>query len=340
VRKLTVAAVTVAFVLLGLAVPIVAAADGVDSDAKVVIIVGADTPQYLDDADELYAEAIQHTSNVIRVYSPNATWSAVYEATTGANVVIYLGHGNGWPSPYTYDPSFTTKDGFGLNSSAAGTHSNLKYYGEPSIRSLKLAPGAIVFLHHLCYASGNSEPGQPQPNQSTARQRVDNYGAAFLAAGASAVIADGHSHTGYYLDALFTQTESLVNLWRGAPNYHGNEIMFTPSRSTGTGIMDPDYGGSAPSNYYRSIVGDLSFMTHNVIGLKLPPGVRGDPGTVVIPDRIPVGEIVAAPEETSSTWSEPVAVSREAAGFLAGPQPLQVARTSFFAGRRVSAPGR
>ena len=61
VRKHLVAVLTVASALLGLAVPSVAAAQ---SDAKVVIIVGADTPQYLDDANELYAEAIQHTSNV------------------------------------------------------------------------------------------------------------------------------------------------------------------------------------------------------------------------------------------------------------------------------------
>src|SRR4029453_4302850 len=93
-RKVLVAAVVVASALLGMVVPSVAAAE---SDAKIVIIVGADTPQYLDDATELYAEAIQHPSNVIRVYSPNATWSAVKAATTGANVVIYLGHGNGWP---------------------------------------------------------------------------------------------------------------------------------------------------------------------------------------------------------------------------------------------------
>ena len=40
------------------------------SDAKVVIIVGADTPQYLDDADQLYAEAIKHTSNVDQGLQP------------------------------------------------------------------------------------------------------------------------------------------------------------------------------------------------------------------------------------------------------------------------------
>jgi hypothetical protein len=320
VRKLIVAALTVAFSLLGLVVPSVAAA----SEARVVIIVGADTPQYLDDAAELYAEAIKHTPNVIRVYSPNATWSAVYEATTGANVVIYLGHGNGWPSPYTYDPNYTTKDGFGLNSSASGTHYNLKYYGEPSIRTLKLAPGAIVFLHHLCYASGNSEPGNPAPTLSVARQRVDNYGAAFLAAGASAVVADGHSHTGYYLQALFTEREALGDLWRGAPNYHGHDIAFTPTRSTGTAVLDPDTGGSSPAGYYRSIVGDLEFQTQQVLGEKLPPGVRGEPGVAIVPDRLPGQD--PAPDVPPS----------DIAAQTAGPQPLEVVRSRTLSVRRVA----
>jgi hypothetical protein len=258
------------------------------SSAKVVIIVGAthgETSKYRSYADELYAEAIQYTPNVIRVYSPNATWSAVKTATTGANVVIYLGHGNGWPSPYTYDPNFKTKDGFGLNAAAGQGDYNNVYYGEPYIRTLDLAPNALVFLFHLCYASGNSEPGAAQPTMSTARQRVDNYGSAFLAAGASAVIADGHSHSGYYLQALFTNPESLLDFWHGAPNYHGNDVVFVPERSTGTGIMDPDIGGTSPSSYYRSIVGNTAVMTHNVIGLKLPPGVRGAPGVAVVPGR-------------------------------------------------------
>jgi hypothetical protein len=273
------------------------------STAKVVIVVGADTPQYLDDANELYAEAIQHTPNVTRVYSPNATWSAVKAAATGANVLIYLGHGNGWPSPYTYDPNYTTKDGFGLNATAAGTHYNLKYYGEPSIRTLPLAPNAIVFLHHLCYASGNSESASQNPTLSVARQRVDNYGAAFLAAGASAVIADGHSHTSYYLRALFTTAQPLSQLWRGAPNYHGHDITFTPTRSTGTGVLDPDNGGSNPSGYYRSIVGNLSVMSHQVIGMKLPPGVRGAPGVTIVPNHATVGTAGATrtPGTTTST---------------------------------------
>lgn len=237
------------------------------SSAKVVIIVGADTPQYLDDADSVYAEAIRYTPNVVKVYSPKATWTAVKSATTGANVVVYMGHGNGWPSPYTYDPNYTTKDGFGLNATAGTTHGNNKYYGEPYIRTLDLAPNAVVFLFHLCYASGNSEPGAPAPSLSTAKARADNYATAFLQAGASAVIADGHYHGGY-LTRLFTTSRNLDTFWRESANYNDNEIQYTPTRATGTAILDPD---NAASSFYRSIVGNLSVSTSAVIG-KLPTG--------------------------------------------------------------------
>ena len=152
-----------------------------------MIIVGATqgaTAGYRADADVAYAEAKKYTPNVVKVYSPNATWAKVKAAVVGASVVIYLGHGNGWPSPYTYDAKYTTKDGFGLNATAGAGDSNNKYYGEPSIATLDLAPGALVILNHLCYASGNSEPGNPEPSVTVARQRADNYAAAFLKAGA------------------------------------------------------------------------------------------------------------------------------------------------------------
>ena len=116
------------------------------SDAKVVIIVGAThgaTSDYRSKADQAYAEAKKHTPNVYKVYSPNATWSKVKSATVNASVVIYFGHGNGWPSPYPKDSAYTTKDGFGLNATAGNGDGNTKYYGEPYVSTLDLAPNAV-----------------------------------------------------------------------------------------------------------------------------------------------------------------------------------------------------
>src|SRR4029079_12080430 len=87
-----------------------------DGAVKVAIIVGAThgaTAGYRSNADDVYREAIKYSTNVVRVYSPNATATKVRNAVAGASVVVYMGHGNGWPSPYTFDPSYTTNDGFG-----------------------------------------------------------------------------------------------------------------------------------------------------------------------------------------------------------------------------------
>ena len=236
------------------------------STAKVVIIVGAThsaTTKYRGYADQAYAEAIKYTPNVVKVYSPNATWSKVKSATVGASVVIYFGHGNGWPSPYTYDPNYTTKDGFGLNATAGNGDNNNKYYGEPSVATLDLAPNAVILLHHLCYAAGNSEPGNPAPTKTVAKQRVDNYGAGFLKAGVSAVIADGHRGPVDYLRALFTTDQSLSDLWRTQPNYEGNEFSFPSVRTPGkTALMDPE---TPTSGFYRSFVGNPNVTTTQVL---------------------------------------------------------------------------
>ena len=283
----TVAALFVTLVaMLGIWVPSVSAA--YVSNAKVVIIVGAvhgQTDSYRDRGDAAYAEAKKYTPNVTKVYSPNATWSKVKSATTNANIVIYMGHGNGWPSPYTYDPNYTTKDGFGLNATAGNGDYNVKYYGEPYVDDLDLAPNAIILLHHLCYASGNSEPGKAEPTVSTAKQRATNYAAGFLRSPARAVIADGHMGAAYYLRGLFTTNQSILSLWRNAPNYNGNEFSFASTRNAGrTVYMDPD---SPTKSFYRSLVLKPTLTTRDVTGVVADTGV--DPATFVVPGRASVG---------------------------------------------------
>ncbi len=247
------AAAALALLLLasvGAAVPTRVAA----AEPKVAIIVGATegtTDSYRRDADETYAAALQYTSNVVKVYSPNATWARVKAAVAGASVVVYLGHGNGWPSPYTYDPNFTTKDGFGLNKVEGAGDNNRVYYGEPYISTLALS-GAVVILNHLCYASGNSESGAADPSVSVARQRVDNYASAFLRAGAAAVIADAHYGLDGYLRDLFTTSQPIESLWANQASARGNLVSFASSRTSGaTAYMDPN---TPTSGFYRSLV--------------------------------------------------------------------------------------
>ena len=182
--------------LIGMAVAVPAASASSLSSAKIVIIVGpveGSTASYIADANSTAAVARQYSSNVLTFYSPNATWSTVEPALQGASIVVYFGHGNGWPSPYKPFQE-NTKDGLGLNGAANAGNSNVKYYGANFLEAdVKLAPNAVVILGHLCYSAGNSEAQNPAPTLSVAEQRVDNIGAGWLQTGARAVISEPYS---------------------------------------------------------------------------------------------------------------------------------------------------
>lgn len=245
--------------LMGSATPAAAASSTSAGPPKVVLVVGATdgtTARYRSIAHSLALQARGYGANVIEVYSPNATWARVRKAANGANLLVYLGHGNGWPSPYA---PFQTKtmNGMGLNRSASGTDYNTTYYGEQYLSSgLHLAANSVVLLLHLCYASGNPEWGGPTPLVAVAKARVDNYGAGFLRTGARAVVAEGLGNAGYLLKGLFKTKKTLRQIfWSSSSATHKYAISFNAIRSPGwaSGLMDPE----RPGSYYRSIVGDL-----------------------------------------------------------------------------------
>ena len=311
-RRSVVALVFAFVAALGVFTPAAAAA----SAPRVVIIVGAThgaTASYRARADQVYAEAIKYTPNVVKVYSPNATWSQVKAAVKGASIVVYFGHGNGWPSPYTYDSKYTTKDGFGLNATAGDGDANNKYYGEPYVASMDLAPNAVVLLGNLCYASGNSEPGDKAPSVSTARKRVDNYGAGFLKA-ARAVIADGHGSLVPYIRALFTTHATVEEVWRSAPNFHDHVASFPSSRTPGAvAFTDTD---TATAGYYRSLVWKPGLTTDQVTGASYADtGV--DPSSLVVPGNAEVGAAGA------SLYRLGRRAGRHARGRGPGPRPRE-----------------
>ena len=255
IRSLTVASVATLIALAGiLSVARPAAAAGY----KVVIVVGpthSATANYIDSAKRYASQARSYGASVYELYSPNATWDRVKSVAQGANVLMYLGHGNGWPSPYAPFSAYT-KDGMGLNATAGNGNANTKYYGEYYVSHyLKLAANAVVILNRLCYASGNSEPGHAAPTKSTAMKRVDNFGAGFLRTGAKAVFASGITSVAFYLRALFTGSRSMTfkqMFYSDPQRTMSANFGFYSSRTPGaTASMDP----SSPGKYYRSVVG-------------------------------------------------------------------------------------
>ena len=168
--------------------PVATAATG----PKVAIIVGPagwQTAGNRNWANAAAQEALRYTPNVVKVYSPQATWGRVRTAISGASIVVYIGAGYGSPAPSSRRVKATLQDGFGLNPSGGRDNARTQFYGEASIRTVRLAPNAVVVLTKASYASGSSEPGLAPPTLSIARSRVDNYGSGFLAAGAAAVIS-------------------------------------------------------------------------------------------------------------------------------------------------------
>ena len=233
------------------------------TQAKVVVVVGPvgdHNAHYKADANDIVTEAKRYTSNVIKIFTPNATWSKVKAAMQGANVFVYLGHGNGWPSIYA-PFQMQTKDGLGLDPSTGADGTKTVYYGEDYIRAnIRLAPNSAVLLYHLCYASGNTEPGLSQGTFSQARERVDNYGAGFIGAGARAVFAEGHpSHPAIsYMRQLFTTDRSMATIFRAVPTWHDNLYGPYASQRTPGLRYQLDTDTSKPSGFYRSLIGDLS----------------------------------------------------------------------------------
>jgi hypothetical protein len=232
-------------------------ADAALSDMKVVIVVGpagGATSKYISAAKGYASQARSYGATVVELYSPHATWSRVKSAAQGANILIYLGHGNGHPSPYGAFNA-KTKDGMGLNSyDGSSSHT---YYGEYYIdRDIQLAKNAVVILNRLCYASGNSEWGSGYPSKSTAMQRADNYGAGFLRTNAQAVFAEGIDSISYVLYGLFRTDRTVNQIFWSDPARDGRwDFSFNSSRTPGfTVTMDPLDGSN---RYYRSVVGNL-----------------------------------------------------------------------------------
>lgn len=239
---------------------------------RAVIVAGPThslTTRYRNYARAVASAAEARGMDVRRVFHPYATKKKVKEHANGADLFIYIGHGNGWPSalgPFNE----ATKNGLGLDQDdpEKRSESSVVYLGADWLRAnLEFAPNAVVILSHLSYASGNASSGMAIPSRGVAVERVDNFANGFLAAGARVVWALGWQPGADIIDALHVEDATMdavfmtryregaspQNGWIGASHgYYGS--VRTPGAVVHID-PHPTYG------YLRGITGDLGFTT-------------------------------------------------------------------------------
>ena len=233
---------------------------------RVVLIVGpagAATNGYRTQARAAAAIARRYTPDVVELYSPEATWPAVQEALQGASLVVYMGHGNGFPSKYRDELYPPTQNGFGLNPAPGGGDYTHQYFGEAAVsEQVKLAKNAIVLLNHLCYASGNSEPGLPEGNLAQA-----SSGSTTTPPGSS-----GPARRRSSPRPGRARPTSSRRSWRqpidperlaNGPSANGHRLAFKSERSRGyVAQMDTE---TATSGFTRSIVMKTGLAPRDVL---------------------------------------------------------------------------
>ena len=243
------------------------------SPTKVAIIVGPVgnlTPTYLAFAEAAAGVAEQQGAVVARAYSPNATPANVLAAVADAHVVIYFGHGSGFPSPYGgLDPG--RQNGWALQGPGAhGTHGDgldgeLAYFGEDWIAAnARPAPGFVMIYSNTCYAPGASEGGFAPATPYEAAQRVAHYSRKVFAMGGSAYFA-----TDFDLGAADLLGRLLADRAASFSSAFASDYRFVPSAltsqahplATGQTIwLHRSKYAKGPPNYWYAFAGnpDLS----------------------------------------------------------------------------------
>ena len=230
---------------------------------KVAIIVGPVgnmTNGYRTAADRVATAATAAGATVAKAYSPNATWSKVLAAVAGANVVVYFGHGNGYPNPYTVGTEYTDRvNGWGLNRTtgngdADDWSSSLVYCGEKALLgTLSSSDGAAQRQYcsggpirpaagfTMVYAQAHYAPGfgerydedDPLTTLNEARDRVANYSTPILRLGGT-FIATAYGDAHEIVGRVLAGGSTYGDLFRAGRGY---------SASTLTDTAHPDVAG-------------------------------------------------------------------------------------------------
>ncbi len=237
------------------AVPVLRPSSALAAGPKVAIIVGpvgSLTSNYRSRANEVAAAALAAGGSVVKVYSPNATWGNVRSAVNDADVIVYFGHGNGYPNPYGSVELADRTNGWGLNRTTTnGDGDNwsttLAYCGEKALLGtltasdgavqrqycsggpITPAPGFTMIYAQAHYAPGfgeRYEESDPLTTLSEARQRVSNYSTPVLQLGGGAFIATAYSDADEIVTRVLTQPNSTYGqIFKAGDGYSGGNLQ-------------------------------------------------------------------------------------------------------------------
>jgi hypothetical protein len=149
--------------------------------------------------------------HVVRLYHPEATWDRVREASRGASLFIYYGHGNGYGWQGHTDSSWI--DGLCLtdpeNPDAVRAGKGVPGGNADDLVDLELRPGATVALVHTCYAAGSSQGDWRAVSHGLASKRVSSYADAFFRAGAGEYLATNYMGVAPYFFGQWSKGQEL-----------------------------------------------------------------------------------------------------------------------------------
>jgi hypothetical protein len=245
-----------AFVVAAAHTPPATAPAAAASGMKVAIIVGPTgslTDGYRNRGNQVAEVALAAGATVAKAYSPNATWANVRAAVEGANVIVYFGHGNGFPNPYGSTELQDRHNGWGLNTStdngdadswSAGT---LVYCGEKALLGtlgasdgsqqrkyctggpIRPAPGFVMVYGQAHYAPGFGERYQksdPLTTYKQARLRAGNYSFPVLALGGSAFYATAYGDAHRIVQRLLTEEGRTFGwIFKQGVGYDADELV-------------------------------------------------------------------------------------------------------------------
>jgi len=264
--RLRMSFITAVFAAVSLFVP--AASPVAAAGEKVVIIVGPVgtlTDSYRTKANKVADAATAAGATVVKVYSPNATWANVKTAVNGANVIVYFGHGNGYPNPYGSNELTDRSNGWGLNTkttngdkdswsagslvycgerallgtlTSADDTARKTYCGGTSNDGIMPAPNFTMVYAQAHYAPGFGEryaKTTPLTTLTEAKQRVRHYSTPILKLG------------GTYIATAYSDADQIVSRVLSQPNTAYADIFAAGkgwSPSTAVSMAHPDVSGS------------------------------------------------------------------------------------------------